>query len=162
MRESLRPVAPRGSAFRRYAMAITAVVVGVLLASGGLQFFFSLQESEAALARIQHEKAVNAALSIKNFLQEVEQQIVWSAPPAGAATLIPPEQRREGMFRLLRQVPAVTDVSYLDASGREQMRVSRRSLNVAGSEADHAADPSFQAAQAGVPFYGPVYFRDDS
>ena len=45
-------------------MAITAVVVGVLLASGGLQFFFSVQESEVALARVQHEKAVNAALSI--------------------------------------------------------------------------------------------------
>src|SRR5437773_9043936 len=146
MRQSVRP-ATRRSAFRRYAIAITAVVVGVLLASGGLQFFFSLQESEAALARIQHEKAVNAALSIKNFLQEVQQQIVWSAPPAGAATLIPPEQRREGMFRLLRQVPAVTDVSYLDSSGREQMRVSRRSLNVTGSDADHGADPSFLAAQ---------------
>src|SRR5262249_9836033 len=63
---------------------------------------------------------------------------------------------------LLRQVPAAIELHYLDAAGREQLRVSRISRNVVGSGADFSADPRFTGSQSGQPYYGPVQFRDES
>src|SRR6185436_2610273 len=61
-----------------------------------------------------------------------------------------------------RQVLAITEVSLLDSSGREQLRISRLAMNVAGSRADFSNDPRFKEARAGRVYYGPVYFRKES
>src|SRR6202008_2782946 len=72
------------------------------------------------------------------------------------------EQRRFDALRLLRQVPAITEIAELDPSGHEQVRVSRLAMNVLGSGTDYSQDPKFTAAQAQKVYYGPVYFRRES
>jgi hypothetical protein len=79
---------------------------------------------------------------------------VWSA-----STL---EQRRFDALRLLRQVPAITELSQLDATGKEQLRVSRLAMDVVGSGLDLSKDPKFAETVAKKVFYGPVYFRRES
>ena len=64
--------------------------------------------------------------------------------------------------RLLRQVPAITELSQLDATGQEQLRVSRLAMDVVGSEHDFSKDPKFTEAVAHKVYYGPVYFRRES
>ena len=78
-------------------------------------------------------------------------QLLWSA----ATT----EQRRFDALRLLRQVPAITELSQVDASGKEQLRVSRLAMDVVGSGIDLSKEPKFTEAVKNKIYYGPVYFR---
>src|SRR5207244_995825 len=59
-------------------------------------------------------------------------------------------------------VPAISDLSYLDGAGREQLRLSRLTMNVVGPGTSYATDPRFQQARGGETYFGPVYFRNGS
>ena len=65
-------------------------------------------------------------------------------------------------MRLLRQVPAITELAQIDASGHEQLRVSRLTMDVVGSGIDYSTKPEFTQAVAHKVYYGPVYFRRES
>ena len=152
----------RGQLFRKYVVIIVALVSGALLASGLVQTYFSYQENRTALGRIQREKAATARTRIEQFIRETERQIGWTLQPPFLAAGVSPEQRSNDYNRLLRQVPAITEVSYLDATGKEQLRISRLTRNVLGSGTDFSQDPKFLAARAGGTYYSPVYFRNES
>ncbi len=152
--------APRGRLFRKYAAFFVAVVTVALLANGAFEIWFSYQDHEASLIGIEREEAQGAAGKIEQFVGEIESQIGWTTElPWSAATL---DQRRFDALRLLRQVPAITELSQLDASGKEQLRVSRLEMDVVGSGTDYSHDPRFTDAVAKKAWFGPVYFRRES
>jgi hypothetical protein len=64
--------------------------------------------------------------------------------------------------RLLRRVPAVAELAWLDADGREQVRVSRTALDMVGSQRDFSGEAVFSQAVARKVYYGPAYFRGGS
>jgi len=156
------PGAPRirGGLFRKYVGLVMAVVSVALIASGGLEIWFSYRENQEHLVRIQREQANNAAGRIEQFIREIENQLGWTTQLSQSAATL--EQRRFDALRLLRQVPAVTELSQLDANGREQLSVSRLAMDVIGSQADLSGDPKFTAVAPRRPYYGPVYFRRES
>src|SRR5262249_28608890 len=126
---------PRGRLFRKYVWLFGSLVAGALLTSGLVELYFSFDESLSALVQLEQEKAPGAAAGIEQFTREMERQVAWtSQPPLGVPTSL--EQRRFDYLRLLRQVPAVTEVSQLSPAGREQLRVSRLAMDVIGSQAD--------------------------
>ena len=146
----------------KYFVLFVGLVSGALLASGAVEIYFSYQESKEALVALQREKAIGAASRIEQFVHEIERQMGWATHPqvvTGAAAL---EQRRIDDFRLFRQVPAITEISQLDAKGREELRVSRLAMDVAGSGTDFSKDPKFTEASAGRTYFSPVYFRKES
>src|SRR5918911_3006616 len=150
----------RGKLFRKYVALFLAVVCIALLTSGVSEVWFSYQEHKAALIRIQHEQAEAAAAKIAQFIKEIENQLGWTTQlPWSAGTL---EQRRFDGLRLLRQVPAITELAQLDSTGHEQLRVSRLAMDVIGSGADFSKDPKFVETVARKVYYGPVYFRRES
>lgn len=69
------------------------------------------------------------------------------------------EQRRFEALRLLRQVPAITELAQLDNSGHEELRVSRQAMDVTTHKTDYSQDPKFTEAMAKGVYYGLVYFR---
>ena len=152
----------RGSLFRKYAVLFVALVSGALLVSGLLETYFSYRENRDALVALEQEKALGAAATIAQFVKAVEQQIGWTTQPPIVAPAAAMEQRRSDYFRLLRQVLAVTEVSYIDPHGLEQLRVSRLAMDVAGSGTDFSREPKFVEAKAGRIYHGPVYFRKES
>src|SRR5262245_18541860 len=123
---------PRGRLFWKYVVVFAGLVSGALLASGLIEIYFSYQENKDALVAIQREKALAAAARIEQFIKEIERQVGWASQPqiGVRATL---GQRRFDFLRLLRQVPAVTEISLLDGSGREQLNVSRLAMDREGS-----------------------------
>src|SRR5262252_9366550 len=134
----------RGKLFRKYVGLLLAVVCVALLSSGAFEVWFSSQEHKASLIRIQREQAEAAAAKIGQFIKEIESQVGWTTQlPWSAGTL---EQRRFDGLRLLRQVPAITELAQLDGSGREQLRVSRLAMDVIASQADFSKDPKFAEA----------------
>ncbi len=155
-------VAPkaRGRLFRKYVALFVAVVFVALLANGLFEIWFSYQEHKASLVRIQREQAEAASAKIDQFVTEIQSQLGWTTQlPWSAATV---EQHRFDALRLLRQVPAITELAQLDATGHEQLRVSRIATDVIGSQADLSHEPKFTEAMAHKAWYGPVYFRRDS
>lgn len=154
------PHAHRTFLFRKYLMVLVALVGGTLILSGLIEGYFSYLENETAVVGIQRAKAAGAAARIEQFLRDVERQ-VRDGPPAATAALTL-EQRRGELLRLLRQAPSLTDVSYLDPAGHEQIRVSRLVLNVVGSSDDYSLDAKFQHAKSGKTYFSPVYFRSES
>src|ERR1700687_6074523 len=121
-RGSPADTAPEGyrKQFRKYVALFLAVVCVALLSSGLSEVWFSYQEHRAALIRIQREQAEAAAAKIGQFIKEIESQIGWTTQlPWSAGTL---EQRRFDGVRLLRQVPAITELVQLDGAGPEQLR----------------------------------------
>jgi len=113
----------RSRLFRKYVLLFVAVVSIALIANGLLEIFFSYQEHKESQTRIQREQAEAAAAKIGQFIKEIEGQIGWTTQLPWTASAI--EQRRFDALRLLRQVPAITELSQLDSTGKEQLRVSR-------------------------------------
>src|SRR5437868_2088006 len=151
---------PRGRLFRKYVLLIVGLVSLVLLLNSALDFWFSYDENKAALFRIQQEKAGSAARRIEQFVDEIERQLGWTTAPQWAAS--PVEQRRFDYVRLLRQVPAITELIQLDDAGKEQLKVSRLAMDVVGSEKDYSGSLSFTEARQHRVWFSPVYFRKES
>ena len=149
-----------GQLFRKYVALFVAVVSVALLGNGLFQSWFSYQEYKASLIRIQREQATTAASTIGQFIREIENQVGWTTQQAWSAGTL--EQRHFDALRLLRQVPAITELSQLDAAGREQLRVSRMAKDVLGSGIDFSREPKFIEAVAHKIYYGSVYFRRES
>ena len=156
------PTEPRGRLFQRYVLLIGTLVSGALLTSGSIQIYSSYQANKVALIDLQREKALAAASKIEQFIKEIERQIGWTIKPewSGSPTVV--EERRLDYLRLLRQAPAITEISYVDASGTEQLRVSRLAMDVVGSRIDFSQDPKFLDAKSGKVYFSPVYFRKES
>ena len=153
---------PRGRLFRKYVIVFAGLVSGALLASGAIEIYFSYHENRDALVALQREKALGVASLIDRFIKEIEQQIGWTTQPQLGAPSAAMYQRRVDYLRLLRQVLAITEISHLDAEGKEQLRVSRLAMDVAGSGTDFSREPMFVEAKAGRIYHGPVYFRKES
>ena len=118
------PPPRRGRLFRKYVVIFVVLVSGALLTSGAVEAYFVYEENQAAVIRLQRERAVAAASTIEQFLAESERLLGWVvlSPSTGAPST---EQRRTEYDRLLQLAPSIEDVSYLDAAGMEQVRVSR-------------------------------------
>ncbi len=155
-----RPGILRGRLFRKYLLLIISLVSVALLASGGIGLYFSYQEHRAALASLQHEKAVAASSRIEQYIRQISQQLAYASLPQIDASDV--ELRRIEFLKLLRQAPEVTDISQLDATGKEQIAVSRLGMDVVSSVKDRSQDPAFLNAKRGQPWFGPVYFRKET
>jgi signal transduction histidine kinase len=150
----------RSRLFIKYVALFVAVVGVALLSNGIFEVFFYYREHKAALIRIQHEQAEAAAAKIGQFVKEIESQLGWTTQLPWSAGSI--EQRRFDALRLLRQVPAITELAQVDSTGKERLRVSRLAMDVVDSGLDLSKDPKFTEAVARKVYYGPVYFRRES
>jgi signal transduction histidine kinase len=155
-------VTPRGRLFRKYVIVFAGLVSGALLASGAIELYFSYYENREALIALQREKALGVAERIDAYIKEIERQISWTTQPQLGAPSAAMYQRRVDYLRLLRQALPITEISHLDAQGKEQLRVSRLAMDVAGSGTDYSREPEFVEAKAGKIYHGPVTFRKES
>src|SRR5450755_1226124 len=105
-------------------------------------------------------QAEGIADKLAQFIKEMQSQVGWitQLPSTGGSI----EQRRFDAVRLLRQAPAVTELSLLDAQGKEFYKVSRLALEVIGSGVDFSKEAKFTETVAKKIYYGPVYLRRES
>jgi hypothetical protein len=106
---------------------------------------------------VQREKAQAAAAQIGQFVADVQSQIGWTRDVRWFA--LPLDQRRFDYVRLLRQVPAITTLTQLDAEGKEMLKVDRLTMDKVDSGVDYSKDPRFIEAMAHETYSGPVYYR---
>jgi hypothetical protein len=144
----------------KLAAALIGLVALVLLVNGAINTWLNYNQAKSAALEVQEEKARSAAVRVGEFLSDIETQLGWTA---GAEwRFAKPDQQRYDFVRLLRQVPAITELSYLDGQGREQLKVSRLEPDSVGSGKDFSGDPRFTRAVADKVWFGPVEFRRGS
>jgi hypothetical protein len=97
---------------------------------------------------------------LAQFIKENQNQVGWTTqvPSTGASI----EQRRFDALRLLRQAPAITELSLLDAEGKEFYKSSRLAMDVVGSGTDYSKEAKFTETAAKNIYYGSVYLRRES
>ncbi|MGQ0522487.1 MAG: cache domain-containing protein, partial [Betaproteobacteria bacterium] len=171
--------APSGKLFWKYVVVFAVLVGGLLVGSGLVELYFSYQEVQRGLVRLEREKALAAAERIERFVMEIERQLRATTHAASddpavalprrtgvafrdtlASALL--EQRELDFLRFLRSVPPAKAVRHLDIAGREQVRVSRFELDAIGSGDDFSRSPAFLATKTGKTYFSPVYFHNES
>ena len=149
----------KGLAFK-LALAFICLVSLVLIGNGVINMWLSYNEAQQNAVSILQEKARSAAERIEQFITEVEQQIGWTTHAQWSSGSL--DQRRYDFVRLLRQVPAITELVQIDGTGKEQLKVSRLAMDVVTSGVDYSTDPRFTMAVAQRVWFSPVYFRKES
>jgi hypothetical protein len=129
--------------FPKYALLIMTVVGVLLVASGAIGVYFSWRETEANLVALQQEKAESAAARIEQYIVDIGQQISWAGLPAATTDRDALEDRKFEYTKLLKQVSAITEVAWIDAAGREQLRISRIAMNTMRGDVDVSSEPGF-------------------
>src|SRR5262245_52901645 len=125
------PSALRSRLFRKYVVLFVAVVCAALVVNGISEIWFSYQQLQLLLLRVQREQAIGAAGKIEQFIKEIEGQLGWTTQlPLRPENL---KDRHLDLVRLLQQAPAITQITQLDDSGREQLRAARFELDDIGS-----------------------------
>jgi len=111
----------------------------------------------ALRSQILQMQAENIADKLGQFIKESQNQIGW-------ITQLPRTDGRQRFdaLRLLRQVPAITELSQLDAQGKEFLKVSRLAMDVVDSGTDYSKEAKFTETVAKKIYYGPVYMRRES
>jgi two-component system NtrC family sensor kinase len=105
-------------------------------------------------------KAEATAATIRQFFKEIENQVGWTTQvPWSTGTI---DQRKFDGSRVLRQVPAITELAQLDSAGKERLRQSKLTMNMIVSDIDFSHEAKFTEAIAKKVYYGPVYFRGKS
>jgi HAMP domain-containing protein len=155
-----RPAILRSRLFRKYVTLFVAVVCLALLTNGLSEIWFYYQDYKASFIHMQRAQAEAAAGKVGYFIKEIEGHLGLANQMAVTPSTLP--ERQFDALGLLRQVPAISEFSQLDANGREKLRVSRIAVDAVESDADFSKDPKFIIAMANKVYHGPVYFRSET
>jgi class 3 adenylate cyclase/HAMP domain-containing protein len=151
----------REGLFAKYVISLVGLVVFVLAVNGALETWISYRATKTTLIDAMSEKAEATARRIEQSISELEKQISWvtRASAKTYSSVVTLEEHRTDYAQLLNQVPSVSQLSLLDESGREQLRLSRLTFS-SGSRADLSRDIRFIETRARGLSYGPAFFRE--
>ena len=151
---------PRRPLFQKYFTALFVAVVVPLLANGASEAWFGYRDQSLVLTQRLHAEARSAAGKIQGFLDDITDQLQWTVQLPWRADAI--ERHRFDVLRLLRQVPAVVEITLVDGKGIERLHVSRVDPDVVDSGIDRAGDPAVIGARSDHIWYGPVTLHEGS
>jgi len=144
----------REGLFAKYVISLVGLVVFVLAVNGAMETWINYRATRTTLTDGMSEKAEATARRIEQSILELERQISW-VTRASADTL---EKHRADYTQLLNQVPAVSQLTFINGNGREQLRLSRSSM-VPNSGLDYTRDLRFSETAARGVNYAPAEFR---
>jgi signal transduction histidine kinase len=153
---------PRSGLFRKYATALMLLVGAALIASGLVEMALSYRSSMAATGELQRSDVRNAVLRIDQFLAGIRSQLVDVSSLPWHTELLDLKDRREEFHRLMKLVPAISELRHVDPQGRERMKVSRVELDEVNGLRNAGGSESVQQARQRGLFYSPTYFKDGS
>lgn len=148
-----------GRLFRKYAVYLTGLLSIALVASGLVGIYFSYRDTRVLVDELEREKARAAAIRIEQFIRTAESQLRGALPFGRDSDTPTDDPQYLELLKLLQLAPAVADAAWINANGRERVRVSRVARDIVSSNIDRSGEPGFRSARANKVWYGPVYFR---
>lgn len=146
--------------FRKYVKVFALFVSIILIGNGMIEVVFVYREQSALLCRIQVEQADAAAAKIKQFIFDIERQLDRTIQIPWDSDIF--EQRQIDVYRVRREIPAITQLRLVDPDGHERLRISNLMQDVINSMADLTQDVAFREAALRNTFWSPVEFRATS
>jgi signal transduction histidine kinase/CheY-like chemotaxis protein len=137
-----------------YARWISLVVTLTVIATGLMGAYFAYGESQRTVFARQQAELLKGAFQIDRFVAEAVRDIERVARMVDSGHLRTAEQMQVELHRLLAAASALTEVSYLDSRGSEQVRLARFAADVVGSGIDRSAEPAFVRTVPGKPYFG--------
>ena len=144
----------REGLFAKYVISLVGLVVFVLAVNGAMETWISYRATRSTLTDAMSEKAEATARRIEQSVSELERQISWVTRASAKDTV-----RRTDYAQLLNQVPAVNQLSFINGSGREQLRLSRLTFSE-NNNTDFSRDVRFTETVARGATFAPAYFRE--
>jgi adenylate cyclase len=145
---------PRRPLFQKYLLVLFVAVVVPLIINGASEAWFGYRDQRDNLSSRLRAEANSAAGQIQAFLDGVRAQMDWTVQLPWLVGL--DDRHRFDALRLLRQAPAITEVTLVDGKGIERLHVSRTDPDVAMSGVDHSTDPAVVGARAAHVWFGPL------
>jgi len=143
---------------RRTFLVAFILVSGGLITSGAVELFFRYRESVEGIGALQHEMAQGVAFKIQQFVQDIEKTLRASTQTPEIVSSGLTEAYRFQLIKLLREAPAITTATAVDANGGERLKVSRVQMVRPEDLKDRSSDKAFVQARKGESFFSPVYF----
>jgi signal transduction histidine kinase len=146
---------------RKHALVWSLLVSGLLAASGIGAAYLAYRDTLRSVEALQREKAAAAAARIAEFIAGIEQPLRWVVSSAVLAEG-PTEELRIELLQWLKRVPALSELRWIDADGRERVAVSRFALDAINSGRDWSSDARFTTARQRGEYLSAVYFLRDT
>jgi two-component system, NtrC family, sensor kinase len=143
----------------KYTTVVVALVAAAIVSVGLTELYFSYQDSKRALTRAEQDKASAAAASIEQTMENVLREIEAIAQPTtktGRAGLTERSQDFDGLFLRDR---FISELSYVDAAGRERVWSSWHEIDRINSGIDRSDSAAFASTRAERRYFGPVAFE---
>jgi class 3 adenylate cyclase len=145
---------------RKYFIAFFAAVALPLLVNASIDALLSYRTQRASLDALLRLEAQSAADRIQGFLDGIRDQLEWAVQFAWVEG--DDERHRLDALRILRQAPAVINLTLVDGKGIERFFLSRVGLNRVGSGIEMTDEPPVRGARSEGIWYGPVTFNRGS
>src|SRR5262245_13288498 len=145
----------RGRLMRDYFLVSVLLVGGGLTISGGVEIYYSFQESQPNLADVQREVAAGAAVKIERFIQEIHNTLKGATRSREIAPRGLTDEFRFELEKLLLIAPAITEAVALDRDGKIQVQASRlRTVLPDSKQTEAAGTGALLSAKGGKSFFG--------
>lgn len=153
----------RSRIWRRHSLVLAALVAVCIGAFGVVEMRTWYRATTAQVLQIQSARAREATQAVQNALTTIGRHVgAVTALPWAIGDWLPLEARREEYGRLLRLVPSIESVAFVDTHGREVMAVSRRTLDRVAGYARPPDGPLAAAPSAAAPrSFGTIHYVDD-
>lgn len=152
----------RHTLFWKYALYFSGLISALLVVSGTVGGYFAFRQSTAALDELQRTKAGFAAGEIETFIGRIESALQSTIAKFHMSEVVGEEDLRLELIALMRHLPAITEVHWIDGNGSERLTLSRIGRDAMDSRQDWSKDALFQLAHARRTYVGPVSFRGGS
>ena len=144
----------------KYALALMVLVGGTFLLGGLVDMALGYRAALEASATVQRAEVRSAAIRIATFLDGIRAQLQEVSVLPWAAGTVGLEDRREEYHRLMKLVPAISELRTFDWQGRERLRVSRVDYDEVDSGEPAPAEELLVLARERGMFYGRTFFRE--
>ncbi len=118
------PARPHRRLIWKYTAVVVALVAAAVVSVGLTELYFSYQDSKRALTRVEQDKAASAADAIELTMQDILDRLEGLAQPTTETGRAGLEERTQDFHGLLLRNELVSELTYLDAAGRERLRAS--------------------------------------
>jgi two-component system, NtrC family, sensor kinase len=145
---------------RRYFWFLAAFVTLLMVMISAPEVYYAFGENKAHIADLQLAEARLVANRVGNFLGAQEQQLLEVDGLPWNSGVLNEQDRVSEYERLMKLLPAITEIEHVDAAGKRATRVSRIDANEIGVAPMPGREAAIAEAMRGGKWYGATYLRE--
>jgi signal transduction histidine kinase len=153
------PARPHQRLVWKYVAVVGILVAAAIVSVGISESWFSYEDSQRAVTEAEADKASSAAISIGQFIKELESDLAGVAKQISGDSTGP--ERKQSFGRLFLRQRAISALTYIDATGTECVHAYSKEIDEIDNltcEGDNSDSEEFRRARAEPQYFGSVSF----